>query len=247
MTDKKTQFLLLQARRDNDPMALHEQQCFAVTLGVPIETISCHNLLHGAPTEQQLEEMDLLLIGGSGDFSVTGSEPFLHEFFDFLADVSVSKNVPTFGSCFGFQGLVIAAGGQVKTDTTRAEVGTFRITLTAAGQADPLFSHADGNFQAQLGHKDLATELPSGLENLAFSERVPYQAVRVPGTQVVATQFHPELTRQANTKRYLRYQAGYSVTKELRDSDSVLATMKDSPHASALLPRWVEQSLSSTK
>ena len=236
-------FLLLQARQDNDPMALHEQKCFAETLAVPTERMRCHNILHGPPSDKVMEEVDLLLIGGSGEFSVTDTYPFIHQFFDFLADISIRRQLPTFGSCFGFQGLVVAAGGRVVTDTSRAEVGTFRITLTDAGRKDPLFGHVDGAFTAQLGHKDRATVLPSGLENLAYSERVPYQAVRVSGTNVVATQFHPELTKQANTMRYLRYQAGYSVTKELRDSDSVLSSMQDSPHASELLPRWVQQTL----
>ena len=233
--------LLLQARKDDDPMALHEQQCFASCLGVSPDLVPCQNILHGLPTTETLESTDLLLIGGSGEYSVTDNAQFIFDFIDFLAEVCVNQHVPTFGSCFGFQGLVVAAGGEVKTDTSRAEVGTFDITLTDAGQKDPLFEGVPKVFSAQLGHKDMATRLPSGLQHLASSERAPFQAVRVPGTEVVATQFHPELTRQANTKRYLRYQAGYSVTKELRDSDSVLSTMNESPEASALIPRWVTQ------
>ncbi|MEC8024912.1 MAG: type 1 glutamine amidotransferase [Myxococcota bacterium] len=238
--DQPPRLLLMQARRHNDPMALHEQQCFADALGVTVADLPCHNILDGEPSQAIMDRTDLILIGGSGDFSVTDNEPFIHGFIDFLADICVMKKTPTFGSCFGFQGLVMAAGGTVETDTSRAEVGTFDITLTEAGVKDPLFDGIERTFKAQLGHKDLATSLPSGVSHLASSERAPYQAIRVPDTDVFATQFHPELSRQANTTRYLRYQAGYSVTKELRDSDSVLASMADSPAATSLLPRWVK-------
>lgn len=219
-------------------MATHEHSCFVESLGVPWDTIHCHNILNGPPTEAELAEHDLILIGGSGHFSITDTDPFIGQFIDFLADVCVARRFPTFGSCFGFQGLVVAGGGSVIRDPATAEVGTFDIFVTGDGADDPLLGALAPSFKAQLGHKDRADRLPAGMVHLAYSERVPYQCIRVEGTEVFATQFHPELSRQANTMRYLRYQAGYSRSGQIEDD--VLSSMAESPGATALLLRWVE-------
>ena len=222
-------------------MAQHEQLCFANALGIPEERITLHDLLQGAPSEAETESHDAILVGGSGDYSVLGSHDFLPSFFDFLANVVIAKAVPTFASCFGFQAMVLAGGGEVVHDDSRAEVGTYTLQLTDAGRRDPLFQGLPEHFKAQLGHKDHAARLPTGMTNLASSESAPFQALRVDGLPVVATQFHPELTRAANTERYLRYWEAYGNGD--KDNDPVLARMADSPESTALLTRWVEMTL----
>ncbi|HEX5086571.1 MAG TPA: glutamine amidotransferase, partial [Nocardioides sp.] len=47
-------------------------------------------------------------------------------------------------------------------------------------------------FDAFLGHKEAVTRLPEGAERLAGSAACPVQAFRM-GSNVYATQFHPEL------------------------------------------------------
>ncbi len=224
-------------------MATHEHECFVNTLRVDSDHIECWNLLSGPPDEAAMQRTDMILIGGSGDYSVCDSDRFIHQFIDFLADVCVERDFPTFGSCFGFQGLVVAGGGEVIRDPARAEVGTFDIFVTEDGARDRLLSDVSPRFKAQLGHKDRALRLPSGMTHLAYSDRVPHQAIRVGDTHVFATQFHPELDRDANTMRYLRYQAGYEKGGADTPADEVLSTMDDSPEASALLRRWVDQVL----
>ena len=245
--DRRTaRYLLLQARTPGDEMARHELECFADVLEVAPDAIDVHSLLAGRPSERALEPVDCLLIGGSGDFSVCGSEPWLKDFFGFLSDVAVDQSFPTFASCFGFQGLVVAGGGEVICDPDNAEVGTFDIYTTEAGERDPVTGGLAPHFKAQLGHKDRARRLPSGTTHLAWSDRAPYQAFRIDGTQVFATQFHPELTREANTLRYLRYQQGYvKGGAELGTHDEVLASMADSPGAGAILRDWVDTVLGS--
>mgnify|MGYP002875844724 CR=1 FL=1 len=222
-------------------MAQHEQLCFADALGVPEDRITLHDLLSSAPNESIVEAHDAILVGGSGDYSVLDSHDFLGPFFDFLARVVIDQKVPTFASCFGFQALVLAGGGEVVHDESRAEVGTYDLTVTAAGQSDPLFGTLPPTFRAQLGHKDHAARLPAGMSNLASSESAPFQALRVDGLPVVATQFHPELTRAANTERYLRYWDAYGTGD--KENDPVLARMAESPESTALLSRWVEMTL----
>lgn len=220
-------------------MLEHEHACFAEALEVVAGEIAVHNLIFGPPDRGQLEAVDLLLVGGSGDYSVTDSDLWIRQFFDFLADVVVDRNVPTFASCFGFQGLVMAGGGEVVTDERRSEVGTFTIHLKEAGYQDPLTGPLAPQFKAQLGHKDYARRLPAGVLDLAHSDRVPHQAFRVEGTHVFATQFHPELSRAANEMRYRRYRAAYLKGAVHRDDD-VLETLDETPHATGLLKRWVD-------
>jgi len=149
----------------------------------------------------------------------------------------IPQRLPTFASCFGFQAIVRAGGGEVVRDPSRAEVGTFDISVTPAGAADSLFSDLSRGFPAQLGHKDHATGLPSGCTHLAGSERSPFQALRIDGTQIVATQFHPELDRAANLYRYQRYRDAYAGSAADDDSE-VVDGLLETPEATALLPRW---------
>jgi len=61
----------------------------------------------------------------------------------------------------------------------------------------------------------------------------------VDGTPIVATQFHPELAKQDNIDRYLRYWEEYGSGDP--GADPVMRSMAESPDASALLPRWAAQ------
>ncbi len=234
-------FLLFQARRAGDPMAAHERACFASTLKVELEQVAVWDLLSGSPGDDVLAEVDALLVGGSGDFSVLDSEPFIGEFIDFLGEACVERRRPTFASCFGFQALVVAGGGTVIRDPDNQEVGTFELQVTDAGRHDPLVGPLAPTFAAQLGHKDRADRLPSGMVNLARSARTPVQALRVEGAPVVATQFHPELSRDANELRYRRYWGEYG--KGDPADDPVMQSFRESPAASHLLQRWVELEL----
>jgi hypothetical protein len=75
-------------------MALHEVGCFARTLGVPTERITSYSLLQGAPDARLLANHDALLVGGSGDYSVLGKEPFRALSWPGGATSSVTKRAP---------------------------------------------------------------------------------------------------------------------------------------------------------
>lgn len=239
---KRLSYLLLQARDPGDPMAEHEHRCFVQTLETTPDLVETHDLISGPPSWDKVRRYNVLLVGGSGEYSVLGKERWVKEFLDFLSDVVVGHKVPTFASCFGFQGLVMAGGGVVVKDEPNAEVGTFDVHITDDGAKDPLLEDLVPNFKAQLGHTDRADRLPTGMLHLAYTERAPYQAIRIEDTQVVATQFHPELDREANTLRYMRYLEYYQKKGVgAHEDDPVLAAMDESPHASSLLQRYVEQ------
>jgi GMP synthase (glutamine-hydrolysing) len=207
---------------------------FAHRLDVPVSQIEPFDLLEGTTSLARVTEgVDAVLVGGSGRFSVTDEEPWLIPFFDTLGALADAQ-FPTFASCFGFQGLCVALGTEVRPDPEGSEVGTYRLCLTELGRADPLFSILPDEFDAQMGHKDRAMAVPRGAVHLASSPRCPVQALRI-GTRVYATQFHPELTGADNRQRYERYLVEYSTAFGADRAEEILDAFRESPEASSLL------------
>jgi GMP synthase (glutamine-hydrolysing) len=227
--------LVLQARLADDSMLAHEQRCFVSATGLAAEALAFHNLVDGVPGVDEVAAHDALMVGGSGRFSVAAPDA---DFFVPVRDLLrwvVDHGFPTFASCFGYQLLVDALGGRVEHDPANGEVGSFELELTEAGAEDPLFATLPPRFIAQMGHLDRATEGPPGLPNLASSARSPFQALRVPGAPIWATQFHPELDRRANHERYTAYIERYGGGE--RDAEY---RALPSPEASSLLPRFLD-------
>jgi len=227
--------MVLQARYNDDPMLEHERGCFVAATGLDRAKFDWRNVVDGVPLLSEVRATDALLIGGSGHFSVT--DP-LAEFFDPLTEllsVVVGVRHPTFGSCFGYQLLVVALGGRVEHDENCGEVGAFDVELTRDGAEDPLFCSLPDRFVAQMGHLDSVVELPSGVRNLARSELCPFQALKVEGADVWATQFHPELDQAANLHRYRAYIERYDPS----GGEDVFRSLP-SPETSRLLPLFLD-------
>lgn len=201
--------LLLHARDAHDPMIEHERACFVARSGLQDAQFESANLPTALPTPAQLARADAIMMGGSGDYSVvTKGYDWYEPMLELMTQVAQGQT-PCFASCFGFQVLVQALGGQVEKKPACAELGTFEMTLSERGEQDDVFGKLPRTFWAQLGHNDSATQLGDGVVNLASSQRCPHQAIRVEGRPVWATQFHPELTDQDNITRYVRYLEAY--------------------------------------
>jgi GMP synthase (glutamine-hydrolysing) len=236
----RPKILLLQARHADDPMASHEHACFVDRSGLPAENVVPHDLCTGPPSLSRVRGHDALMVGGSGDFYVSEANlPFFEGFLDLLREV-VETGLPIFASCFGYQSLVEALGGEIIFDPANTEVGTFELTLTGDGQLDDLFGGLPLKFNAQMGHKDRAVAHPKGIPNLASSEASPFQALRVPNKPIWASQFHPELDRAANHDRYRHYLEGYTPHVSAEEQEAALERFHESPEASGLLRRFVE-------
>ena len=127
------------------------------------------------------------------------------------------------------------------------------MTLTAAGEADPLFEGVPSDFAAYGGHKEAMVTLPNGAVQLATSAACPVQAFRV-GSNVYATQFHPELDLVGVCTRIDVYKnAGYFPTQRGRDAQGTLPSGRgeapDDPAGQlrgalpALTRRWLEPTM----
>lgn len=233
-------FLLLQIRDYDDPVIEEERASFAEKAGLEVDQISLHSLLDGPPTRADVEACNALLVGGSGDYYVSkGHMPRFEELMRFFIEV-VDRGYPMFASCFGFQLLVRALGGEIVHDPANTELGTLELELTEAGLRDPLMGTLPARFNAQFGHKDRAERLPEGFENLASSRLCRFQAFRVPDQPIWATQFHPELDGHTNRGRYLRYLEGYAEHLSKEEQQKALENYGDSPETESLLERFVE-------
>lgn len=235
--------LLLQARRPGDAIAAAERASFAAAAGVSPDAVEPWDLLEGPPSRRQVARHDAVFVGGAGEYYVSkGNLPQMDRTGDALAEIAES-GPPLFASCFGFQLLIRALGGEIVHDPERVEVGTFELELTEAGRSDPLLGSLPARFLAQMGRKDRAETLPPGIPSLASSQRCRYQAIRIPGRSAWATQFHPELDRETNRDRYVAYLEGYAGVLDDEERRRVEDGFRDSPESTTLLKRFVELTL----
>ena len=240
-------YLLLQVRDADDPMIRHEVECFARALCGRPEQFEIMNLFNHVPTPAELDGYDIVLLGGSGDYSVPGGASEQASWLDRALETmrelhELSK--PTFASCWGFQAMALAMGGTVVTDMSRAEIGTNTINLTATGAQDPVFSSLPTSFPAQMGHQDIVDRIPDDAVLLASSDRVENQAFRFVDKPIYCTQFHPELTREKLLDR-VRYYPKYVESIARMPYAEFERTCVESPEVNALLPRFVEHVLNS--
>jgi GMP synthase (glutamine-hydrolysing) len=111
-----------------------------------------------------------------------------------LAKAVFAAGVPFFGSCWGLQVAVTAAGGEVRANARGREFGfARRILLTEAGRAHPLFHGKPAAFEAPTVHKDEITALPPGATTLAVNDFGLQAAVFQYGRGTFwGVQYHPE-------------------------------------------------------
>lgn len=189
-------FLLLSIR---DEVAAADDEYLAMLRFAGLERRSLRRIVL---TKQPLGAIDLddysgVILGG-GPFNVSDpaadKSAIQHRVegeLSALINRIVAEDFPFLGCCYGVGTLGSVIGAVI--DRTYGEpVGAVTVTVTDAGRDDPLFGGLPDSFDAFGGHKEAATTLPSGAVCLASSADCPVQAFRV-GTNVYATQFHPEL------------------------------------------------------
>jgi len=232
-------FLLLQVRNADDPMRNQEVGCFSRAFDCREDQIEVFDLLQRAPTVDDLQPFDIVLLGGSGDYSVAEGGSWLNAALFAMREL-YDLGMPTFASCWGFQAMARAMGGKVVTDPSRAELGSQTIQITAKGQVDPLFSGLGTHFAAQMGHQDIVEQLPTGARLLASTDKVQNQAFCFPGKLIYCTQFHPELDRQGLETRLRAYPQYVERIAKLSLLEFFDRHCRDTPEANSLLPRFLK-------
>lgn len=231
-------FLLLQIRDADDPIGAQEFNVFTRALDCSAEQIEVFDLLTGSPTRSLIDAADIVLIGGSGNYSAVGDEEWLQAALETLRQLYEMRK-PTFAICWGLQAFGRALGGTVIHDPDNGELGSVAVTATPAAADDPLFGPLGESYNVFQGHQDRVSELPRDAILLASTPTVPVQAFTFPDLPIYAVQFHPELTRDVFMERMRRY-PHYVERITGKTYDEFSQECEEAVDASQLLRRFVQ-------
>jgi GMP synthase-like glutamine amidotransferase len=131
----------------------------------------------------------LLVFGGPMNVDEEHRFPWLIDEVKAIRE-AVNRDMPYLGFCFGAQLLAKALGAPVTT-APEPEVGVMPVTLTPAGQVDPLLSGLPLEFLVFQWHGDVFA-IPKGAVHLASAPTCAHQAFR--RGRAHALQFHVEVT-----------------------------------------------------
>lgn len=112
-----------------------------------------------------------------------------------LVHAALATGTPLFGSCWGLQVIIAAAGGTVRKNPKGREIGFGRgIRLTEAGRKHPMYAGKLDVFNAPTVHLDEVEMLPPGTTVLATNAMSAVQSaeIRTNGSVAWAVQYHPE-------------------------------------------------------
>jgi len=175
------------------------------------------------PMGRSWSDYDGLVITGSSlhaydkEFAVTNQIALVAE--------AANAGLPIFGSCWGLQIAVMAAGGVVAYNPKGREVGFARkIETSEAGADHPIFRGKGRVFDAPCIHYDEVIELPPTATLLASNRHSLVQAAVVPlgKSEVWAVQYHPEFDLEQLAQLYTLY-ADDMVAQGFFDSGDDLA------------------------
>ena len=224
--------------RDREAVKLEEQVSFRDRAHLRPDQLVVTSALTDPLDATLLEDVDAIMIGGAGAYSVTETFEWTQGLID-VCQACADREMPLFGSCWGHQFVARAFGGTVINDSERSEMGTVDVDLTDAGRQDPLFSTLPDPFGTQMGHHDRVSILPKDSIELATTNVAPYQAFRLTGLPIYGTQFHSELDDVTERSRLLTYRDYYP---EMADDDIFQATLdglRPTPDADDLLRRFL--------
>ena len=200
-------FLFLATRSDDEP-ADAEYEAFLKRTGLDESTLRRLRLEAESLPQIDLDDWSGILVGGSPFNASTPAEKKsatqkrVEGELSGLLDRVVAADFPFFGACYGVGTLACHQGAVV--DTTYGEAVTAPdVTLTEAGLADPICAGVPKVFQAFVAHKEAVTTLPPHAVVLGTGEACPVQMFRI-GSNLYATQFHPELDGD-----YLAHRLGF--------------------------------------
>jgi GMP synthase (glutamine-hydrolysing) len=186
------------------------------------------------PAGVSIGDYDGAVITGSA-LNIYSREPAVERQID-LAKAVFDAGVPCFGSCWGLQVGVTAAGGSVVRNPRGREFGFGRrITLTNAGRSHAMFTGKPEVFEAVTVHVDTVEALPVGATALAHNDH-GLQAAEIKlksGGTFWGVQYHPEYSvaeMAAMTRRYSEVLIRDGLAKDQAELDQ-LAVDYETLHA----------------
>jgi len=193
------------------------------------------------PPGAGIASYDGVTMTGSALNIYNGGDPVVRQIE--LAKAVFAAGVPFFGSCWGLQVAVTAAGGEVRANPRGREFGfARRVVLSDAGREHPLFAGKPVVFEAPTVHRDEIAALPAGATLLATNDYGVQAAAFTHGRGTFwGVQYHPEydyLDIAAVAERYgetLVTEGMFRDSAALNEFASELRALKAQPADSALL------------
>ena len=179
------------------------------------------------PAGVGLENYDGVTMTGSALNIYNGGAPVTRQIE--LAKAVFAAGVPFFGSCWGLQVAVTAAGGEVRANPRGREFGfARRILLTDAGRAHRLFAGKPVVFEAPTIHRDEIAALPAGAATLAINDFGIQAASFSYGRGTFwGVQYHPEYDYVDIAAAAERYGARLVTEGMFRDAPALSAFVAD--------------------
>jgi GMP synthase (glutamine-hydrolysing) len=244
LPDVKRRFLIMQLRPE-DEAADSEYRAILRYGGLgEDETVRARVERSGLPPIE-LDDYAAIIVGGS-PFDVSTPElekapiqkQIEAEFISLLGRV-VAADFPFLGACSGSGLLGTFCGARISRKYAEP-VGGADIALTAAGRQDPLLEGLPDRFRVLLGHKEACDETPPGSVLLASSTACPVQMFRL-GSNVYATQFHPEGDLEGFTVRINVYKHHGYFPPETADELIAAVAKEATPEPRRILRRFVQR------
>ncbi len=116
-------------------------------------------------------------------------------------DLSLFKDIPVLGVCYGAQMIAHKSGGLVLPSQIR-EYG--RAKLTTVDHHNELLKEISIDSQVWMSHADTISSIPDEFEVIASTPSVKIAAFRLKGKKLFGIQFHPEVTHTTEGKNLLR-------------------------------------------
>ncbi|MBB2976192.1 GMP synthase (glutamine-hydrolyzing) [Microbacterium endophyticum] len=231
-------FVLLATRAEDVP-ADEEYELFLRYSGLTSSELQRVRLEAGRMPAIDLDAISGIFLGGGPfnssdpDAQKSAVQRRVESEIAILLDEVVARDFPFLGACYGV-GTLGAQQGAVIDRHFAEPISVVDVVLSEAGEHDPLCAALPPVFSAFVGHKEAIRSLPDTATVLASSASCPVQMFRV-GTNVYATQFHPELDVAGITTRIHAYASyGYFGVDEI---EMTLAGVNRAPvtHPAALL------------
>ncbi len=141
----------------------------------------------------------LIILGGPISVNDRAMFPFIDAEIDLLKQ-RIAEDKPTLGICLGAQLIASALGSNVYSGEEK-EIGWYPLNITEAGRGSALRYLAAEHCSMLHWHGE-TFDLPDEAVLLASSEKYLNQAFSV-GNNILALQFHPEVTQRSLEKWFI--------------------------------------------
>lgn len=225
--------------------ATAERASFRAALGVDAAELDRIDLTAMALPDDVFDRYAGFVIGGS-PFNVTDARKSetqrrVEADLERIAARAIEGATTAFFTCFGIGVVTRLLGGTVGTEHPE-EAAAAEVRTTPQAASDPLFGPAGSSFHAFTAHKEGSVAAPPDAVLLAANDACPVQAYRV-GTDLYATQFHPEPSPRDFADRMVFYRTtGYFDPDAFHTvQEAVLASVVTEP--ARILRRFGERAL----